>query len=221
MDLVELRPGLHRWELPHPEWTPQDAEDGGWEEVVASYAFEAADGLVLIDPLAPPAGSPEANAFWAWVDDRVDRLGGASVLITIFWHARSAQAVLDRYPGATVWSYEAAKELISERTEVTNVFRSERELPGGAVAYAAGRALEVVLWLPSHRALVTGDVLLGSDGGARLCPASWLAPPRSHDDIRSALAPVLELPVELLLLTHGDPIETDARGALRRALQPA
>jgi hypothetical protein len=30
--------------------------------------------------------------------------------------------------------------------------------------------------------------------------------------------PLLDLPVELLLATHGDPVTDDAQGALRRAL---
>jgi hypothetical protein len=78
-----------------------------------------------------------------------------------------------------------------------------------------------VLSLPSHRALVAGDVLLGAAEGARLCPPSWLGGGRTYSDIRAALAPVLELPVELLLLTHGEPVLVDADVALRRALQAA
>jgi hypothetical protein len=35
------------------------------------------------------------------------------------------------------------------------------------------------------------------------------------------LQPLLELPVELVLLTHGHAIEADARGALARALAGA
>jgi glyoxylase-like metal-dependent hydrolase (beta-lactamase superfamily II) len=221
MEFVELRPGLYRWELPHPEWTPADAEGGGWEEVVASYALDADGGLVLIDPLAPPDGSDDAEQFWGWVSERASSSGAdPSVLITIFWHARSSQAVLDRFPGGSIWSYEPARELVSERTGVTHGFREGQELPARIVAYHAGRALEVVLWLPSHRALVAGDVLLGGVEGARLCPRSWLGGNRTYDDIREALAPVLDLPVELLLLTHGEPVLVDALAALRRALQP-
>jgi len=221
MEVLELRPGLYRWELPHPEWTPADAEDGGWEEIVASYALDGDDGLVLIDPLAPPDDTEAAGRFWDWVSERAGSSGaGPSVLITIFWHARSSQAVLDRFPGASVWSYEPARELVSERTAVTHGFRDGEELPAEVVAYHAGRALEVVLWLPSHKALVAGDVLLGAVEGARLCPPSWLGGGRTYDDIRAALAPVVELPVELLLLTHGEPVLVDAHAALRRALQP-
>ena len=219
MEIAELRPGLYRWELSHPEWVPRDAERGGWEEVVASYAFEGADGLVLIDPLAPPEGSSEAEAFWAWVDDRIQQLGAPALLLTVFWHARSAQAFLDRYPGASAWAYEAARELVSERTQVTHGFRPGDELPGGAVAYHSGRALEVALWVPSFGALVAGDVLLGAENaGARLCPERWLGDGRSYDDVRQAFAPLLELPIELLLLTHGEAVADDARGTLERAL---
>lgn len=220
MEFVELRPGLYRWEVPHPEWTPADAEDGGWEEVVAGYALDGDEGLVLIDPLAPADGTEAAERFWDWVSERVGSGAGPFVLITIFWHSRSSQGVLDRFSGASVWSYEPARELVSERTAVTHGFRDGEELPGEIVAYHAGRALEVVLWVPSHRALVAGDVLLGAVEGARLCPPSWLGGGRTYDDIRAALAPVLELPVELLLLTHGEPVLVDAHAALRRALQP-
>ena len=41
-----------------------------WEEVVASYALDGDDGLVTIDPLAPPDGSEAAERFWDWVSER-------------------------------------------------------------------------------------------------------------------------------------------------------
>ena len=172
MEFVELRPGLYRWEVPHPEWTPADAEDGGWEEVVAGYALDGDEGLVLIDPLAPADGTEAAERFWDWVSERVGSGAGPFVLITIFWHSRSSQGVLDRFSGASVWSYEPARELVSERTAVTHGFRDGEELPGEIVAYHAGRALEVVLWVPSHRALVAGF------------PGSWVQPP-GHSGCRA------------------------------------
>jgi hypothetical protein len=214
----ELRPQLWRWELPHPEWTPEEGGEDGWAEVVASYAMFARDDFVLIDPLAPTAGS-EADEFWKALDDDVDHHGAPSVLLTIFWHARSARAIADRYEGASVWAHEPAAGLVSERVPVTETFRVGDILPGGLEASDAGRALEVLFWIPAHRALAAGDVLLGDGpGAARLCPQSWLGGGKTHDDLRAALRPLLELPVELVLLTHGDPIEHDARGALQRAL---
>jgi glyoxylase-like metal-dependent hydrolase (beta-lactamase superfamily II) len=214
----EIGRNLWRWELPHPDWVPEEAEDDGWEEVVASYALFAGD-LVLLDPLAPEPGSPEGDAFWRALDDDVQRHGPPAVLLTIHWHARSAATILERYPGASVRAYEPARDLVSERTPVTHVFAAGEELPGGVVAYDAGRRLEVAFWLPSHRALVAGDALLGgAPGEARICPEHWAPEGWSRDDVRRALRPLLDLPVELLLLTHGDVIADDARGALERAL---
>jgi hypothetical protein len=214
----ELRPRLWRWELPHPEWSPEEAEGGGWEQVVASYALVAGHDFVLIDPLAPADGEA-ADAFWRALDDDVAAHGPPSILVTIFWHARSSRSILTRYEGAAVWAHEPAAELVAERTAVTHTFEVGDSLPGGIVPYDAGRAFEVLFWVPSHRALVAGDVLLGAGpGAARLCPAAWLGGGKTLADVAAALAPARELPVDLLLLTHGDAIDADARGALARAL---
>jgi glyoxylase-like metal-dependent hydrolase (beta-lactamase superfamily II) len=219
--ITELRPRLWRWELPHPEWTPEEAADGGWDEVVASYALVGrGDDFLLIDPLVPEAA--DADGFWTTLDRQAEQHGPPAVLVTIFWHARSARRILARYAGASVWAHEPAAELVAERTPVGETFRVGQTLPGGAVAYDAGRALEVVFWLPSHHAVAVGDVLLGdAPAAARLCPASWLGGGKTQADVRSVLQPLLELPVELVLLTHGDAIEADARGALARALAGA
>jgi hypothetical protein len=39
----------------------------------------------------------------------------------------------------------------------------------------------------------------------------------THEGIREALQPLLQLPVVLLLPTHGDPVTDDAQDALRSA----
>jgi hypothetical protein len=216
---TEVRTHLWRWELPHPDWAPEEAEDGGWGETVASYAALAGDQLLLLDPLAPPPGSAEAERFWRALDDDVEHHGPPAVLITIFWHARSAREVVRRYDGATVWAHEPARALVAERTPVTDAFRLGDALPGGTVAHDGGRDGEVLYWLPGHKALVAGDALLGAGPrAARVCPTHWIGDGRTRDDVRRALRPLLELPLELLLLTHGDAIADDARGALERAL---
>ena len=218
MDVRELRPGLWRWTAPHPEWTPEEGGPDGWEQEVASYALVQRDGLVLFDPLAPPTGTPDADRFWRRLDEDVERHGPPAILVTVFWHARSSQEILDRYPGAAVWADERAVGELGKRVRATDTFRVGEPLPGGVTAHEGGRGGEVLFWLPSHRALVAGDVLLGADGsGARICPESWLRP-RTREDVRAALRPLLDLPVELLLLTHGEPVEHDAHGALERAL---
>ena len=79
-----------------------------------------------------------------------------------------------------------------------------------------------MLWLPGPRALVPGDRLLGDDaGGVRLCPDSWLRYLPSgmrRDDLRTALEPLLDLPVELVLVSHGEPVLRDGSAAIARAL---
>ena len=71
---------------------------------------------------------------------------------------------------------------------------------------------ERTLWLPSHRALVVGDSLPG--GGA--VPDAWLDVPR--EEYKAKLRPLLELPVELLLPTHGNPTVDGAHEQLAHAL---
>ena len=188
--------------------------------MVASYAAVDRDRLLLFDPLAPADGA-DAERFWRALDDDVRHHGPPAILLTIFWHARSAAEILERYPGASVWAYEPAAQWVSERTTVTHTFAAGDELPAGVVGFETGRlSREVVLWLPSHQALVVGDVLLGAgEDAARLCPPSWLEG-TTPEEVRATLAPVLELPVELLLLSHGSAIERGARAALAQALSP-
>jgi glyoxylase-like metal-dependent hydrolase (beta-lactamase superfamily II) len=215
LDVREVRTGLWAWEQPHPERT-DEWDDEGLGEIVSSYALQSADSLVLVDPLAPPAGS-EAERFWEALDRDVARHGPPAVLLTIYYHARSSREILERYEGASVWVHEPARELMAERTTVTDTFLPGEELPGGVVAYDAARGFEVVFWAPAHRALFAGDVLLEDGaGGVQMCPPHWTTS-RTQEEIRDALRPVLELPVELVCLAHGGVVE-GARAGLARAI---
>ena len=207
----ELLDGILRWELPHPEWSPDDAEGGqGWEQIVASYLVETADGPVLIDPLVADDG-------WDGLDGAL-RGRSPDVLLTLFWHTRSTPAVLERYPGATAWVHEPAAELFRERGVEGRAFRPGDPLPGEIEAIDARRAYEVAFLLPEQRALAAGDVLLGEpDGGARLLPRSWYR--GDYNAVCAALRDAfLPLPVEHLLLMHGEPVLGTGYEALARAL---
>jgi hypothetical protein len=220
MEIARLRDGLWRWALQHPEWTREESAEAGWDPIVASYAALAQDQLLLIDPLAPAEGE-DADSFWEALDGDVEHHGPPAILLTIFWHTRSTAAILDRYDGASAWVHAPMEHRVAERARVTHTFEIGDPLPGGVGAFETDRmSREVILWLPSHRALAVGDVLLGAGpGAASLCPPSWLEG-TTADAVRKRMEPVLELPVELLLLTHGEAIVEDARGALERALQP-
>ena len=83
---------------------------------------------------------------------------------------------------------------------------------------AAPVAEEVVYWLPSPRAVVPGDALIGTHDGVMLCPESWLDSRGDLAQLARDLTPLLELPVERVLTSHGPPVLTDGGAALAAAL---
>jgi glyoxylase-like metal-dependent hydrolase (beta-lactamase superfamily II) len=84
-------------------------------------------------------------------------------------------------------------------------------------AFSAARADEVALWLEEPRALVFGDAILGDQsGGLRLTP--WAKDAQGLERTRKALLPLLDLPAEVALPSHGQPVLANAREALARAL---
>jgi glyoxylase-like metal-dependent hydrolase (beta-lactamase superfamily II) len=190
--VLECAAALREGQLVAPglrRWTAWHEE---WKQEVASLAVETRDGLVLIDPLDPP---PELRR-------------AEHVLITVYWHDRSTKDVAANH----VWaSTRSAQPLRNRGIDVTNVFRAGEELPGGIRAIQTARAAEVVYWLPEQRALAVGDVLLGSP--LRLCPESWLGK-QSHDDLRESLGHALDLPIERVLVSHGEPVLSGGEQAL-------
>jgi glyoxylase-like metal-dependent hydrolase (beta-lactamase superfamily II) len=208
VDVLEIAPGLWRWTGYHEEWR-QD---------VGCVYVETADGAVLVDPLVPPE---DTSRFWKALDRDVERTGGrVHVLVSVFWHARSTRAVVDRYDGR-VWAPTGCRAAVARRAgAVTDAFRPGDPLPGGLEAYRTARTTEVVFWIPDHSALVTGDVLLG-DGkrGVKMCPDSWLPSEKTRRDLATSLRPLLDLPVRRVLVSHGEPVLTGGGRALARALE--
>jgi glyoxylase-like metal-dependent hydrolase (beta-lactamase superfamily II) len=191
----EIAPGLRRWTAWHDEW----------EEDVGSLALETDDGVALFDPIAPPRGVGRAK----------------HVLITVFWHYRSTPEL-----SARVWaSRRTVKALANRGVEVTDPITRDTELPGGVVAFETARHGELVYWLPKQRAVVAGDVLLGAgakprptDEPLRLCPERWLGNAK-HADLRRSLLPLLDLPVQRVLVSHGKPVLRGGKRALANVLQ--
>lgn len=98
-------------------------------------------------------------------------------------------------------------------------YRLGDDLPGDVEPQVGGYPNEATLWIRPHAALVTGDVFLGGGRGFRVQPDSWLPEGLTSAELRERLRPLRELPVELLLPAHGDPIADGAREALRAALE--
>jgi len=208
MHLTELKPRLWRWTARHPDWTPEDR----WEADVGCYAYVPPDlgTVVLFDPLVP-AG--DADAFWEALDGDVAHHGPPNVLVTVDWHGRSGQAILDRYDGARVWAYAPAREELGKRTAITDVFELDDPLPAGIEAYDAGGSdHEVAFRVPEYAAVVVGDSMIAEPGCA---PRVW----PDEESVRPALRALLQRPLDLLLLTHGEPVLADGGAALERALE--
>ena len=191
MTLVELATGLRRWTAWHDHW----------EEDVGALAVETEDGLVLIDPIEPP---PELG--------RADH-----VLLTVYWHARAAAGLKAR-----TWAPSRSLRPLANRG--VEAQSAAAGLPGGIRALQTARSAEAVYWLPEQRAVAVGDVLLGAgakpratDEPLRLCPEGWLGK-ATHGDLRESLRPLLDLPVERVLVSHGAPVLEDGHRLLDRVL---
>ncbi|MCI0409203.1 MAG: hypothetical protein L0191_11700, partial [Acidobacteria bacterium] len=135
MEVVELKSGLWRWTVPHPEWKPEKGGPGGWEQMVGCLYYEPADGsgdiTVLIDPQVPPPGSQEETRFWEALDKDVNRRGfPVTILLGNHYHERSAQIVHDRYErsvGASLWARDTARRRV--RCRLTDTFHEQTDLP--------------------------------------------------------------------------------------------
>jgi hypothetical protein len=197
---VELAPGLYRWTGRHPDATAdQPAGPDDWDPVVGSVAFDTGEALALIDPLIP---GEERDRFLDWLD-RLVAGRPAPILTTIRWHSRDREALAERY--------------------ASNSPRAWNALPRGVEQKPLRGAGETVYWLPAAACLVFGDRLLGdSAGGVRVCPDSWLTRERAdRAGVARLMRPLLELPVERLLVSHGEPVLHDGRAALARAIGEA
>lgn len=201
MEPAEIAPGLFRWTAPHPDWKPDPEPGSGddWGQVVGSVLFEAAETIVLIDPLIP---SEDGERFLSWLDDRVAGRP-VSALTTIHWHARDRELLAKRYEANTTRAWNVVPRGVEPKP-----------LRGGG---------ETMYWLASVATLVPGDRLLGdSEGGLRVCPDSWLSRVQvDRPGLARLMDPLLELPIERVLVSHGEPVLLDGRAALARALAEA
>jgi glyoxylase-like metal-dependent hydrolase (beta-lactamase superfamily II) len=199
VNVQELGPGLWRWTAPHPDWKPEDGGPGGWEQEVACVYLEAPEAVVLIDPQVPPE-SEDTAAFRVSLDRDVRRAARPVViLLTCDWHARSAEELAKRYDGTIRRRGDGAAP------------------PEGVVAIDVPSAEETLFWLPAHQALFSGDVLIGVHGGVRL--SGWLDEGVDRAEHRASLRTLLDLPIELVLTGHGEPVLKDGKAAVAEAIE--
>jgi glyoxylase-like metal-dependent hydrolase (beta-lactamase superfamily II) len=218
----ELRPGVWHWKAPHPDWRQSEP----WDQNVSSYAIDDGERLLLFDPIAPPS---EIEKLAAERD--------TAVVLTAPWHERDTQQLVERLGIPVYTPLPDTAEYLMQTYGVTaeqagdgspDVVWLLKEGIGEAHPYAAGDRLDVgveafpgqkpndmVLWIEGHRAVIAGDTLVDFGKGLEI-NARWLHQQGvTREQVVEGLRPLLELPVEHVLATHGGPHD---RAALERAL---
>ena len=192
----ELQSGLWHWEAPHPDWVPE----ADWARDVSSYAIDTGERLLLFDPLNPPS--------------RIEEIAAGretAIVLTSPWHLRDAQSLAERL-GAPL--YVPPPDEGDPNPVEGHVFTAGDRLPVGVEAFPGMEPNDLVLWIESRRALVTGDSLIDRGSGLEF-PTDWADKGVPAEQILQGLQPLLELPVEHVLPTHGAPTD---RATLVRAL---
>ena len=214
-DPEQLRDGLWRWTARHPEWHP-----GEFGAEVASFAVKADGDLLLIDPLLPPDPGPILRL----TDEQAG--GRVAILTTVPYHVRSAEELWRRYRGAadtTIWGHAAAAKRLEDRAGFREI-EPGATLPAGVSAYAIGkpRRHEMPLYVPAQKALVFGDALVEVDGELKVWASDTVDDRQARfyrERFNPTLEPLLELDVERVLVTHGQPVMTGGRAKLQAALK--
>ncbi|HET7855528.1 MAG TPA: MBL fold metallo-hydrolase [Gaiellaceae bacterium] len=217
----ELAPGLWHWEAPHPDWQPSEP----WGKEVSSYAIDDGERLMLFDPLAVPS--------------EIEELAGdrePAVVLTVPWHERDTQSLVERL-GAPVFApppdtqqdlmqkFGVTAEqaaggspdlawLLAGNAAEKHLYSAGDRLPFGVEAFAGREHNDMVLWIQSHRTVIAGDTLVDFGRGLEI-PLEWLRRGVTREQVIEGLRPLLALPVERVLATHGGPSD---RAALERAL---
>jgi glyoxylase-like metal-dependent hydrolase (beta-lactamase superfamily II) len=212
----ELARGLWYWQAPHPDWRTSEP----WDQNVSSYAIDDGERLLLFDPLGVPSEVERRAA------DRE-----TAIVLTAPWHERDAQSLVERL-GVTVYTpLPDTAEYLMQKYGITaeqagdgspDVVWLLKEGIGEARVYSAGDQLDIgvevfpgqkpndmVLWIESHRAVIAGDTLVDFGHGLHINPR-WLDPDMTREQVVEGLRPLLDLPVEHVLATHGGPFDRDA-----------
>jgi hypothetical protein len=155
--------------------------------------YEAADATVLIDPLVP-AG--EEDDFFRHLDADVERRAlPVVILLTAEWHRRSADELAARYDARICGA-----------------------LPAGIdeIAIEGADERQVAYFIRPHAALVVCEIFgVAVDGELYVGRSPALERP---DELEASLDRIMQLPIERLLVSHGEPVLEDAKARMAEAL---
>jgi glyoxylase-like metal-dependent hydrolase (beta-lactamase superfamily II) len=203
-----------------PDWTPAER----WPQEVSSHAIDDGARLLLFDPLSVP--------------DELLKLAADRepvVVLTAPWHERDTRSLVERL-GAPVYAPppdtaddlmhkfgitaeqagDGSPDLVWLRARDAgewHPYAAGDRLPVGIEALPGREHNDVVLWVEDPNTVVCGDTLVDFGDGLEI--AAWLRAGVTREQVVAGLRPLLDRPVEHVLLAHGAPTD---RTALKRAL---
>lgn len=218
----ELAVGIHRWTAPHPEWRPRAEE-------VQSYALVAGEALLLVDPLLPRDDDERLAPLLVALELLAAAAARVELLVTIPYHTRSTEELYGRFAPerpTRIWGHALVRKRLRPDTplEVVPMGAAGTAAPiagGAAEAYIIGRPRrsEHPLYVPSLRAAVFGDAVVGVEGGLRFWNQSSGTSDEWYRDVFSpTLTQLSERPLEHVLVTHGPPVVGDGQRQLALCL---
>jgi glyoxylase-like metal-dependent hydrolase (beta-lactamase superfamily II) len=185
---------LSWWHAPHPDWEP----DEDWDEAVPVVLYETGAAVAVIDPFLPPAGDLDPHG------------KPVHVLLTQLAHFRGTTDFVERY-GASVWVPPRATWPKGPNPATTD------ELPDGVEAIELdGEPQQVVFFIRDHATLVTGDVLSGTGGRLRV-----FVDEADAERLLPSLEALADLPIDQVIIPHGDPVRADGAARIRAAVAEA
>jgi hypothetical protein len=220
--MEELAPGIRLWRAPHPEWRPKTEE-------VESYALVAGEALLLVDPLLPADGDERRSPLLAQLELLAAAAARVELIVTVPYHTRSVEALYERYaPGrpTRIWGHALVRRRLKADTPLEVIplgaAGTAAVIAGGAAeAYTIGRPRrsEHPVYVPELRAALFGDAVVGAKGGLRFWTLSSGTGETWYRDVFApTLAPLVERPVEHVLVTHGPPVIGDGQRQLALCL---
>ena len=189
-------------------------------------------------PATPPTSRPPQPA--ASTQPLLELAGDreAAVVLTAPWHERDTRSLVEHFgmdvfspspdtPDDLVQNYGIALERIPDGWRSPDLawlrtandghahhFGAGDVLPIGVAAFPGRARNDLVLWIASRRAIVTGDALVDFGRGFEI-PPEVLQHGATRNQVAQSLRPLLDLRVDLVLPAHGHPTD---RAALERAL---
>jgi glyoxylase-like metal-dependent hydrolase (beta-lactamase superfamily II) len=182
------------WFTPHPAWEPGE----NWPAEVPVVRYETDDEVALIDPFLPPDGAFDPHG------------KPVRVLLTQPAHYRGTADFVERH-GASVWVPPRAAWRRRPNPATTT------ELPRGVEAIELdGEPQQVLFFIPEHATLVSGDVLSGTGGVLHV-----FVDEADREPLLDSLAALGELPIEQVIIPHGELIAENGAARIRIAVADA